>query len=188
LDAAGRDARALAAARLCAIGPRTAEALATAHLKVDRVPAHYQAEGLLEVFGQEDLIGTRILIPRAEVARDLLPDELRARGADVVVAIAYRTVRPEADIAALTEALRQGRVEVVAFTSSSTVKNYLASFASLEEARTLTQKAVIACIGPITAQTAEDAGLKVAIVAKANTVPALADAIAEYFAPSSCKV
>ena len=188
LDAAGRDARALAAARLCAIGPRTAEALATAHLKVDRVPAHYQAEGLLEVFGQEDLIGTRILIPRAEVARDLLPDELRARGADVVVAIAYRTVRPEADIAALTEALRQGRVEVVAFTSSSTVKNYLASFASLEEARTLTQKAVIACIGPITAQTAEDAGLKVTILAKANTVPALADAIAEYFAPSSCKV
>ena len=121
------------------------------------------------------------------MARDLLPDELRARGADVVVAIAYRTVRP-ADIAALTEALRQGRAGVVAFTSSSTVTNYLASFASLEEARTLTQRAVVACIGPITTQTAEDAGLKVAILAKANTVPALADAIAEYFAPSSCKV
>ena len=64
----------------------------------------------------------------------------------------------------------------------------MACFASVEEARTLTERAVVACIGPITAQTAEGVGLKVAIVAKANTVPALADAIAEYFAPSSCKV
>ena len=188
LDVAGRDARVLAHTRLCAIGPRTAEALAAAHLKVDRVPAQFQAEGLLEAFDQEPLIGTRILIPRAEVARDLLPEELRARGAEVVVATAYRTVRPEGDVAALTEALRQGRVGVVAFTSSSTVKNYMACFASVEEARTLTERAVVACIGPITAQTAEGVGLKVAIVAKANTVPALADAIAEYFAPSSCKV
>jgi uroporphyrinogen III methyltransferase/synthase len=110
LEAAGRDARALAGARLCAIGPRTAEALAAARLKVDVLPSEYQAEGLLKALEQEQLSGTRILIPRAEVARDLLPDELRARGAEVIVAVAYRTVRPAADVTALTEALRQGRV------------------------------------------------------------------------------
>ena len=188
LDAAGRDARALAGARLCAIGPRTADALAAARLKVDVLPSQYQAEGLLEALEQEQLSGSRILIPRAEVARDLLPDELRARGADVTVADAYRTVRPEADVVALRDALRQGGVGVVAFTSSSTVKNYIECFASAEEARMLTERAVVACIGPITAQTAEAMGLKVGIQANANTVPALAEAIAEYFAPSSCKV
>jgi uroporphyrinogen III methyltransferase/synthase len=188
LDAAGRDTRALNGARLCAIGPRTAEALAAARLKVDLLPSRYQAEGVLEAFQQEQLSGKRILIPRAEVARDLLPDELRARGAEVIVAVAYRTVRPEGDLAALKEALRQGRVGVVAFTSSSTVKNYIESFANVAEARMLTEKTVVACIGPITAQTAEAMGLTVAIQATANTVPALAEAIAEYFAPLSCKV
>jgi uroporphyrinogen III methyltransferase/synthase len=188
LDVAGRDARALAGARLGAIGPRTAEALASARLKIDLIPERYQAEGLLEVLEKEQLVGTRILIPRAEVARDILPDELRARGAEVIVAAAYRTVRPKADIGPVTEALQQGRIGVVAFTSSSTVKNYIEGFASAEEARALTASAVVACIGPITAQTADAAGLKVAIQPKANTIPALADAIAEYFAPSSCKV
>jgi uroporphyrinogen III methyltransferase/synthase len=188
LDAAGRDTRALDGARLCAIGPRTAEALAAARLKVDLLPSRYQAEGVLEAFQQEKLIGKRVLIPRAEVARDLLPDELRARGAEVIVAVAYRTVRPEGDLAALKETLRQGRVGVVAFTSSSTVKNYIECFTNVAEARMLTEKTVVACIGPITAQTAEAMGLTVGIQAAANTVPALAEAIAEYCAPLSCKV
>jgi uroporphyrinogen III methyltransferase/synthase len=188
LDVAGRDARALAGARLCAIGPRTAEALAAARLKVDLIPAQYQAEGLLEALATEQIAGSRILIPRAEVARDLLPDELRAQGADVTVAVAYRTVRPKADVARLTDALRSRTVGVVAFTSSSTVTHYVECFSSPEEARTLTEGAVVACIGPITAQTAQAAGLKVVIQPKANTVPALAEAIVEYFAPSSCEV
>src|SRR5207237_6494928 len=97
LDAAGRDTRALDGARLCAIGPRTAEALAAARLKVDLFPSRYQAEGVLEAFEQEQLSGKRVLIPRAEVARDLLPEELRARGAEVNVAGAARTWRPDAD-------------------------------------------------------------------------------------------
>jgi uroporphyrinogen III methyltransferase / synthase len=162
--------------------------LAGARLKVDLIPAQYQAEGLLEVLSKEQLAGSRILIPRAEVARDLLPDELRAHGADVTVAVAYRTVRPEADVARLIQALRSRTVGVVAFTSSSTVTHYMGCFASAEEARTLTEGVVVACIGPITAQTAQAAGLKVVIQPKANTVSALAEAIAEYFAPSSCEV
>ena len=96
------------------------------------------------------------------------------------MAVAYRTVRPESDLAALKEAL--------AFTSSSTVKNYIECFTNVAEARMLTEKTVVACIGPTTAQTAEAMGLTVGIQAAANTVPALAEAIAEYFAPLSCKV
>jgi uroporphyrinogen III methyltransferase/synthase len=184
----GRDARALGGARLCAIGPRTAEALAAAGLTADLIPAEYQAEGVLQALEKEQVKGARILIPRAEVARDLLPKELRARGADVTVAVAYRTVRPEADAAALKEKLRRGEVGVVAFTSSSTVRNYVELFADREEACALTRQAVVACLGPITADTAEALGLRVGIRAKANTVPALAEAIAGHFAPSSCEI
>lgn len=184
----GRDARALGGSRLCAIGPRTAEALGVAGLTADLIPAEYQAEGVLQALEKEQVKGARILIPRAEVARDLLPKELRARGADVTVAVAYRTVRPEADAAALKEKLRLGEVGVVAFTSSSTVRNYVELFADREEACALTRQAVVACLGPITADTAEALGLRVQIRAKANTVPALAEAIAGHFAPSSCEI
>jgi len=188
LHALGRDARALGRARFCAIGPRTAEALAERGFKADLVPIEYQAEGVLEAIKKEDMKGARILIPRAEVARDLLPEELRARGADVTVAVAYRTVRPEADGAALKERLRRREIGVVTFTSSSSVRNYVALFADRAEASTLTANAVVACIGPITAETAESYGLKVGIRAKENTIPALAEAIGGHFAHSSCDV
>jgi uroporphyrinogen III methyltransferase/synthase len=188
LGAAGLDVRALARARLCAIGLRTADELAAHHLKVDLVPAEYQAEGVIEAFAHVQVKSKRILIPRAEVARDLLPQQLKARGADVTVAVAYRTIRPEADVNALKGLLQEKRVDVVAFTSSSGVQNYVECFADVEEAVALTAHALVACLGPITAQKAEACGLKVSIVPKANTVPALADAIAEHFMPSSCKV
>jgi uroporphyrinogen III methyltransferase/synthase len=188
LDAAGLDARALATTRLCAIGPRTAEELTDRHLKVDLVPAEYQAEGIVDAFVTIPIEGKRILLPRAEVARDLVPQQLEARGAEVTVAVAYRTVRPEADITALKKTLEERRIDVVAFTSSSTVRNYVQYFGNAEEARALTARAIVACIGPITAKTAEECGFSVGIVPRANTVPALADAIAEHFTPSSCKV
>jgi len=188
LRALGRDARALGRARFGAIGPRTAEALAGQGFKADVVPDEYQAEGVLEAFKKEDVKGVRILIPRAEVARDLLPEELRARGADVTVAVAYRTVRPEADGKALKEQLRRREVGVVTFTSSSSVRNYVELFADRAEASALTANAVVACIGPITAETAESCGLKVGIRSKENTIPALAEAIVSHFAHSSCDV
>jgi uroporphyrinogen III methyltransferase/synthase len=188
LRALGRDARALGRARFCAIGPRTAEALAGQGFKADLVPKEYQAEGVLEAIKKEDMKGARILIPRAEMARDLLPEELRARRADVTVAVAYRTVRPEADGAALKERLRRHEIGVVTFTSSSSVRNYVELFADWAEASALTANAVVACIGPITAETAESYGLKVGIRAKENTIPALAEAIVSHFVHSSCDV
>ena len=129
-----------------------------------------------------------ILIARAEVARDLLPEELRARGADVTLAVAYRTVRPEADGAALKEHLRRHEIGVVTFTSSSSVRNFVELFADWAEASALTANAVVACIGPITAETAESYGLKVRIRAKENTIPALAEAIVSHLVHSSCDV
>ena len=188
LRALGRDARALGRARFAAIGPKTAEALAGQGFNADVVPDEYQAEGVLEAFKKEDVKGVRILIPRAEVARDLLPEELRARGADVTVAVAYRTVRPEADGKALKEQLRRREVGVVTFTSSSSVRNYVELFADQAEASVLTANAVVACIGPITAETAESCGLKVGIRSKENTIPALAEAIVSHVAHSSCDV
>jgi len=186
LRALGRDARALGRARFCAIGPRTAEALAGQGFKADVVPKEFQAEGMLEAIKKEDVKGARILIPRAEAARDLLPEDLRARGADVTVAVAYRTVRPEADGGAVKERLRRREIGVVTFTSSSSVRNYVALFDDWAEASAVTANAVVACIGPITAETAEACGLKVGILAKENTIPALAEAIVSHFVQSSC--
>jgi uroporphyrinogen III methyltransferase/synthase len=104
----------------------------------------------------------------------------------VTVAVAYRTVRPDVDAEAIKERLRRGEVGVVTFTSSSSVRNYVEWFADRDEARALTAKTAVACIGPITAETAESLGLKVAIRAKENTVPALAEAIVGHCAHSSC--
>jgi uroporphyrinogen III methyltransferase/synthase len=175
-------------ARFCAIGPRTAEALAGRGFRADLVPAEYQAEGVLEAFKKENLKGVRVLIPRAEVARDLLPDELRGRGAKVTVAVAYRTIRPDMDAASIKAQLQKGAIGVVTFTSSSSVRNYVELFADQHDARRLTGNAVVACIGPITAETAESFGFTVRIRAKENTIPALADAIVEYVAHTSCDV
>jgi len=188
LRALGRDVRAVGHARFCAIGPRTAEALASRGFRADLVPAEYQAEGILEAFKKENLKGARVLLPRAEVARDLLPDELRGRGAKVTVAVAYRTIRPETDAESIKAQLQRGAIGVVTFTSSSSVRNYVELFADQNDACALTANAVVACIGPITAETAESFGFKVRVRAKENTIPALADAIVGHFAHSSCDV
>jgi len=188
LRALGRDVRAVGHTRFCAIGPRTAEALASRGFRADLVPAEYQAEGILEAFKKENLKGARVLLPRAEVARDLLPDELRGRGAKVTVVVAYRTIRPETDAESIKAQLQRGAIGVVTFTSSSSVRNYVELFADQHDACALTANAVVACIGPITAETAESFGFKVRVRAKENTIPALADAIVGHFAHSSCDV
>jgi uroporphyrinogen III methyltransferase/synthase len=188
LRALGRDVRAVGHARFCAIGPRTAEALAGRGFRADLVPAEYQAEGVLEAFKKENLKGARVLLPRAEVARDLLPDELRGRGAKVTVVVAYRTIRPETDAESIKAQLQRSAIGVVTFTSSSSVRHYVELFADQHDACALTANAVVACIGPITAETAESFGFTVRIRAKENTIPALVDAIVGHFAHSSCDV
>ncbi len=181
LHAAHKDSRALAQLRVCAIGPRTGEALAQYGVMPDLVPKEFQAEGLLAALEEEDLRGKKVLIPRAEVAREILPEQLRQRGAEVDVVAVYRTLAPAADLGRLTEEIEAGKVHAVTFTSSSTVRNFVEMVGGVDEARRLARKTTIGCIGPITAQQAEDLGLTVAIVPPENTVSALAQEIVRYF-------
>jgi uroporphyrinogen III methyltransferase/synthase len=116
------------------------------------------------------------------VAREILPEQLRALGADVRVVVAYRTVLPSVDAERLKTLFRQGALHVATFASSSTVRNFCRLFASQREMKELTAQTAVACIGPITAKTAEEVGLPVAIVPDENTIPALADAIVRHCA------
>jgi uroporphyrinogen III methyltransferase/synthase len=181
LGARGLDARSLGGRRLCCIGPRTAQELEKFGLKADAIPADYQAEGVLAMLGNQDLSNVRVLIPRAEVARELLPEELRARGALVDVAPVYRTTLPNGAGEEWRRQLADGRIHVVTFTSSSTVRNFVEMLDSSDRVKALMQRVVIACIGPITARTAEEYGLTVSIVPGENTIPALVQAIARYY-------
>lgn len=177
----GLDARALAGRRLCCIGPRTAQELEKFGVKADVVPTEYQAEGVLEVLKQHDLKRLRILIPRAEVAREILPDELRAAGAHVDVTPVYRTVIPAQAGTGWHQELLDHRIQVVTFTSSSTVHNFVAMLGGKDAVRPLVQSVAIAAIGPITAKTIHEYGLTVSIMPGENTIPALVDAIAQHY-------
>ena len=165
LLAALPDARALGSNKVAAIGPGTAAALAAGNIRADLVPERFIAEGLLEVMGSGP---GRVLIARAAVARDALPDGLRAAGWDVEVVEAYRTVPVDHDDAMRA---RIAAADTVTFTSSSTVTNFLATV-PLDAVPD-----VVACIGPITAATARDAGLTVAIEASEHTISGLVDAL-----------
>jgi uroporphyrinogen III methyltransferase/synthase len=180
-----RDSRALASLKICCIGPRTAQELMRYGLRTDLVPDDYQAEGVLESFRRIGVSGRRILIPRAEVARELLPADLTAMGAEVSVVPVYRTVKPDAAMAQLTQRLADKTIDVMTFTSSSTVRNFVSLFESQEEMARLTEGIPVACIGPITAETARELGLSVTIQARQNTIPALAEAVVEHYARAS---
>lgn len=177
----GQDARALAGLRICCIGPRTAEVLSRYGLKADLVPATFQAEGLIEALTAAGISGQRILIARASVAREILPDQLRAAGAEVQVAAVYRTIRPVVETEQLKDQFRRHELDVITFASSSTVRNFCELFDCREEMIKLTAGTAVACIGPITAQTAKEEGLPVTILAAENTIPALVDAIVRHF-------
>ena len=174
------DARALARTRLCCIGPRTAEELRTYGVRADLVPEAYQAEGVLEALIARGLAGRRILLARAAVAREILPEQLSAAGALVDVVSVYRTVLPVINSQRVKELLSRRELQLLTFASSSTVRNFRALFDSREEMSKLTGEVPVACIGPITAKTAEEEGLQVAVMAGQNTIPALVEAIVEY--------
>jgi uroporphyrinogen III methyltransferase/synthase len=172
-----KDARSLAGLRVCCIGPRTREEAARWGVAADLVPKDFQAEGILEAMGRLGVKGQRILIPRAKVAREILPDQLEAMGAMVRVVQAYQAVSPAIEIAPIRDRLRNREIHYLTFTSSSTVRNFCQLFDNRQELQELTRNITVAVIGPITAQTVQEEGLSVDVVALENTVPALVDAI-----------
>ncbi len=178
LAALDKDARALHAARVGAIGPATAGALRSRGIRPDLVPSEYRAEAVVEALGEGALEGVQVLIPRAARAREVLPEELQRRGARVDVVTAYRTVKPDRDTSRIRGMLERGEIDLITFTSSSTVTNFLEMFAGEEEALLGWMRTVnVACIGPITAQTAEKRGLSVDVMPASYTIEALTEAV-----------
>ena len=176
----GRDARDLKGPKICAIGPKTAESLEALKIRVEFVPREYRAEAIFEGLRKENLQGKRILIPRAKVARDILPEELRKAGADVDVVEVYQTVRPEKNIDEVRDLLREKAISAITFTSSSTVNNFVEMIGP-QEVRELTAGISIASIGPITAEKARSLGIETTIMPGEYTIPALVKALADYF-------
>jgi uroporphyrinogen III methyltransferase/synthase len=183
-----KDARSLANAKVCCIGPRTEEEANRWGLVADLVPKDFQAEGILEALGGLGIQGQRILIPRAKVAREILPEQLRQMGAIVLVVHGYQAVPPEANFEPISHRFHNQDIQYLTFTSSSTVKNFCQLFADRQEMHVLTQHATVACIGPITAKTVEEEGMSVDIVAAENTVPALVEAIVAHANQTHAKV
>jgi uroporphyrinogen III methyltransferase/synthase len=167
--------------KICAIGPATAEELEMRGIRVDVIPNEYRAEAVVESLAAFPMAGRRILIPRAAVARDVLPRALVARGAKVDVVEAYRTVMPADGLEPDTrQLLEQHAIDVVTFTSSSTVTNF-AQLVGEADLPQLFRGVVLACIGPITADTVQTYGLTPTIVPHEYTIPALARAIEAYY-------
>jgi uroporphyrinogen III methyltransferase/synthase len=172
------DIRSFAKARLCAIGPATAAELRKSCLPVDVVPKKYVAEGLLHALARKPLRGKNILIPRARVARDVLPEALRKRGAKVDVVEAYRSVLPKGAAERARVIFERHRPTLVVFTSSSAVNN-LFQLLPAEELAEYLRDAKVASIGPITSRTAREHGLTVAIEPREYTISALLRAIVD---------
>jgi uroporphyrinogen III methyltransferase/synthase len=180
LRSLGRGWDSLSGTSVAAIGPATASALKGEGLEPSLVPEEYRAEGILDALRGEDLSGKRILLARAEKAREILPEDLRRQGAVVDVVPAYRTLpcapHPEA-VKALSGSPGAGLL--VIFTSPSTVTHFLDALpaAALRGVRSAT----VAAIGPVTAATLGRRGLEPAIQPERYTVPSLLDAIRDHF-------
>jgi uroporphyrinogen III methyltransferase/synthase len=172
LDQSRRDLRSLKA-RICAIGPATRKAIEDLHIKVDLMPEEYVAESLIKGFASENLAGQRVLLPRAAVARDVIPEELAKLGAQVDVVEAYRNiVPPNAQARAHEIFSREKKPDWITFTSSSTVKNLLAI-----AGREAIEGIRIASIGPVTSAILCAHGLNVDAEAKQFTIDGLVEAI-----------
>lgn len=174
LAALHRDASAFVSLKVAAIGPATAEALVARGLQPDVVPDRYVAEALLDVIPSP--AGQRFLLPRADLARDTLRVGLEVAGAEVEEVHAYSTRLVEPSPEAL--AVLENGVELLTFTSSSTVQNFVTQV-GLERAQALAAQAGVIAIGPITAATARELGLHVDVVATNYTIAGLVEALME---------
>ena len=183
LFAAGSDVRALGQMQTAAIGPATAEQLRKFGLNSDIVPETYRAESVVDAFKKMNLKGKKILLPRAGEARPILPVELTKMGAGVDEVPAYETLIATENADDLQQQLEEKRVDLVTFTSSSTVKNFKALLPE-DRFKKLMQGVTVASIGPITTETAKELDFDVHISAESFTIPGLVEAILQYYKKS----
>jgi uroporphyrinogen III methyltransferase/synthase len=172
VERSGRDARALGNAQVCAIGSKTSAALSTHGVRADLVPGEAHAEGVLAALRPRLRARARVLLPRAEVGREILPESLEAAGAEVDVVVAYRTLPPAPDdLERIRSLVDPAELDIVLFTSSSTVENLTQILGDGAVARL--NALDLFSIGPITTRTAEGLGLRVAATAPAQTIESL---------------
>jgi uroporphyrinogen III methyltransferase/synthase len=174
------DVRALSRIKIVAIGPATAEQVEAMGIRPDLVPAEYRAEAVIE--GMRGFIkpGVRVLIPRAAQAREILPEDLRKAGAEVDEVPAYQTVLPQAGQEEVAALLQEGKIDLISFTSSSTVSNFARMFPGWDLVDLL-KGVTVACIGPVTAETAKKYGLETHVQPQHYTIDHLIEAIVNYF-------
>jgi len=184
LLAGDQDVRALKGPKLCTVGTSTAEKLTTFGIKVDVVPSEFRGEALVQALAAHgSLEGARVLFPRGDIAREVVGEELRRAGAEVTEVIAYRTLIDDAqregepDIYGM---LLDRKIDVVTFTSGSAVRNFAKVYGE-EQAADLLRNTEVAVIGPVTAQAAQQLGIRVSIQPGTYSIPALVDAIAGHF-------
>lgn len=187
LHAKGMDARDLKGPMLGVVGKSTADLLHQYGVNADLIPPTFTGEGLAESLLDQGIEGRNILLPRAKEAREILPETLRGAGARVTIAPVYQNVLPEGRKEALREELAKGDVDMITFTSSSTVRNFLSMVGAADEAE-LTEKLKgikIAAIGPITAKSVTDNGLKVDLQPDEYTIPAMVRAVTDFYISGS---
>ena len=176
LDAVGLDTRALGGASICAIGPATSAELAARGVVADLVPERFVAESVVAAFDEvAGLADSRILLPRAEEARDVLPRALRERGAEVLDVAAYRTEPDGTGEDEVRRRLRDGGIDAITFTASSTVRNFI-GFMGTEIG-----DAAVVSIGPVTSRTAREHGLPVHAEAERYDIPGLIGALIAWY-------
>ena len=182
-----RDLRALGGARLCVVGPATADRLRHYGLKVDLTPAEYRAEAVVRAMSETvDVRGLKVLLPRADIGREVIADELRKQGADVTEVVAYRTVVAEPEREGEPDIYRmllERRIDVVTFTSASAVRNFV-KVVGAEPAADLLRTTIVASIGPVTAEAAAQCHIETTILPAQYTISSLVDAIVEHFEKS----
>jgi uroporphyrinogen III methyltransferase/synthase len=174
------DIRHLKGLRLCAIGPKTSSLLESLMINIDIVPSKYRAESIIEEFKKENINGKRILLPRAKEGRDILPKKLRELGAIVDEIPIYKTIRPNRDVDKIKNLFMRKKIDIITFTSSSTVKNFIEMFKQNEILR-LIDGVKIASIGPVTSNTLASFGINPDIMPEKYTIPGLVEAILDYY-------
>ena len=179
---AGKDARALGGVQVAAVGPATAEALLRHGVAADFVPDTYTSDALSDGFRRFPMQGARVLMPRADIGQDALPEGLRAQGASVDQVTAYRTVQPAGVKDRARALLVSGGIHAATFTSSSTVRNLVEL---LDGNVAPLQEVLVATIGPSTSRTARALGLRVDIEAPEHTVSGLVRALVNYYTSAS---
>jgi uroporphyrinogen III methyltransferase/synthase len=180
----GFDVRDLKGVRICAVGPSTAERIERYGVRVDLIPEESRAERVVEaIAGAGAIAGLTFLLPRADIAREVVADQLREAGADVSEVIAYRTLLAGGERDADHDVYRMlldRQIDAVTFTSASTVKNFAKIYGE-EQAADLLNKTVVASIGPVTAEAAQQLGIQTTVMPSAYTVKDLVDALVEHF-------